>query len=78
MMNFLIPGHVVKLEIKDNMLNVRIKISGMVKGKKKILRPKIAIQSKAQHSVFFMHTILSNIEFLKISFKGRDTVMING
>jgi len=40
-MNFFIPGQEVKLEIKESILNVKIKRSGIVNGKNRRLRIKI-------------------------------------
>jgi len=77
-MNFFIPGHAAKLVIKDSILNVRIKRIGKVKGKKTILIPKKIPQTKADNNAFFRHTILRNIEFLKISFIGREIVVSKG
>ena len=77
-MYFFIPGHAVKLTIKDIILNVKIKRSGKVKGKKTILVPKKIPQTKAHNNVFFRHTIPRNMEFLKMSFIEREIVVSKG
>jgi hypothetical protein len=72
------PPQVVKLEIKDKRLNVRNRDKGTVSGKKKTLSTSIVPQANAPINVFLKQTMLSNNEFLRISFRERDTVVSKG
>ncbi|WP_312290248.1 hypothetical protein [Clostridium chromiireducens] len=69
---------VAKLEMKDKRLNVKNRYRGTVRGKKKTLNPSIIPQTTAPINVFLKQTMLSNNEFLRISFSERDTVVSKG